>query len=150
MIKENENWRTAADHKEMARRVDAIRSTVLFANLPAEEQQALAAHLVHAPFAAGDIITSQGNVAHWLYLIIRGEAKVLMDSPKGRIQISTLRDGAFFGEMGMLTGEPRSATVVAVTAQWIAIDWIRPDSRRSWKNAPRLRRRCGHSGSPQP
>ena len=116
MIKENENWRTAADHKEMARRVDAIRSTVLFANLPVEEQQALAAHLVHAPFAAGDIITSQGNVAHWLYLIIRGEAKVLMDSPKGRIQISTLRDGAFFGEMGMLTGEPRSATVVAVTA----------------------------------
>lgn len=116
MIKENENWRTAADHREMARRIEAIRSTVLFANLPADEQQALAAHLVHAPFAAGDIITSQGNVAHWLYLIIHGEAKVLVDSPKGRIQISTLRDGAIFGEMGMLTGEPRSATVVAVTA----------------------------------
>lgn len=116
MIKENDSWRAASDQREMARRVDAIRRTELFAQLPDDEQHALAGHLVHAPFAAGDIITSQGHVAHWLYLIIRGEAKVLVDGPHGRIQVSTLRDGAFFGEMGMLTGEPRSATVVATTA----------------------------------
>lgn len=116
MIKENDSWRAALGQQESERRLDAIRRTELFAQLPMEEQQTLAGHLVHAPFAAGDIITRQGAVAHWLYLIIQGEAKVMVDSPEGRLPVATLRDGAIFGEMGMLTGEARSATVVAVTS----------------------------------
>ncbi|MES2581297.1 MAG: mechanosensitive ion channel family protein [Pseudomonadota bacterium] len=116
LVKDNENWRAAADQRETALRLDAIRRTDLFANLPDAEQQMLAEHLVHAPFAAGDVLTRQGAVAHWLYLVIRGEAQVLVDGPDGRLPVATLRDGAIFGEMGMLTGEARSATVVAVTA----------------------------------
>lgn len=115
-IKDNENWRAAAARREFDRRVAAIRGTELFARLPAAEQEALASHLVHAPFAAGDLMTRQGAVAHWLYLIIHGEAKVLVDGPGGAVQVTTLRDGDVFGEMGMLTGEPRRATVVALTA----------------------------------
>lgn len=116
MIKENDSWRAAAGQRDFERRLEAIRRTELFAQLPAQEQQMLAGHLVHAPFAAGDIITRQGAVAHWLYLIIRGEAKVFVEGPDGRLQVASLRDGAIFGEMGMLTGEARSATVVASTA----------------------------------
>jgi small-conductance mechanosensitive channel len=116
MIKENDSWRAAAGRRESDRQLDAIRRTDLFAQLPAQEQQMLAGHLVHAPFAAGDILTRQGAVAHWLYLIIRGEAKVFVEGPEGRLAVATLHDGDIFGEMGMLTGEPRSATVVAVTA----------------------------------
>lgn len=116
MVKENDSWRAALDQQESERRMDAIRRTELFAHLPLDEQKALAGHLVHAPFAAGDIITRQGAVAHWLYLIIRGEARVMVDAPEGRLPVATLRDGAIFGEMGMLTGEARSATVVAVTS----------------------------------
>jgi CRP-like cAMP-binding protein len=96
--------------------VDAIRRTELFAQLPATEQQALASHLVRAPFAEGDVMTRQGAVAHWLYLIVQGEAKVLVEGPGGPKQVGKLRDGDFFGEMGMLTGEARRATVVATTA----------------------------------
>lgn len=116
MIKENDNWRAAAGQRDFDRRLEAIRRTELFAQLPAQEQQMLAGHLIHAPFAAGDIITRQGAVAHWLYLIIRGEAKVLVDGPDGRLPVATLHDGDIFGEMGMLTGEARSATVIAGTA----------------------------------
>lgn len=115
-IKENASWRAAANQREFDRRVEAIRRTELFAQLPAEEQQALASHLVRAPFAEGDIMTRQGAVAHWLYLIIRGEAKVLVEGPGGPMQVSLLHDGDFFGEMGMLTGEARRATVVATSA----------------------------------
>jgi small-conductance mechanosensitive channel len=115
-IKESESRRAALDQQEFDRRLAAIRKTALFARLPEGEQKELAAHLIHAPFAAGDTITRQGAVAHWLYLIIRGEAKVFMDSPRGRVPVATLHDGDFFGEMGMLTGEPRHATVVAITA----------------------------------
>ncbi len=116
MIREDDSWRAAAGKQEFARRLQAIQRTVLFAQLPAEEQEMLAEHLVHAPFAAGDIITRQGAVAHWLYLIVQGDAQVMVDAPEGRLPIATLHDGAFFGEMGMLTGEPRSATVVAITS----------------------------------
>lgn len=116
MIKENDSWRAAAGQREFDRRLDAIRRTELFAQLSAQEQQLLAEHVVHAPFAAGDIITRQGAVAHWLYLIIQGEAKVFVEGPEGRLPVATLRDGAIFGEMGMLTGEARSATVIASSA----------------------------------
>ena len=120
MVKANDAWRAGIEQHEFDRRLDAIRRTDLFARLPVDEQQTLASHLTHAPFAAGDTITRQGAVAHWLYLIIRGEANVLVDGPagsgQGRLLVSTLRDGSVFGEMGMLTGAPRSATVVAVTA----------------------------------
>ncbi|OQC17291.1 mechanosensitive ion channel family protein [Candidatus Skiveiella danica] len=116
MIKENASWHAAAEQREADRRLAAIRQTALFARLPEAEQRELASHLVHAPFAAGGTITRQGAVAHWLYLIIRGEVQVLVDGPRGRVPVATLHDGDFFGEMGMLTGAPRHATVVAVTA----------------------------------
>jgi len=115
-VKENASWRNALEQREFERRVLAIRQTALFANLPEPEQQELARHLVHAPFAAGDIITRQGAVAHWLYLIIHGQAQVIVAGPNGQIPVATLSDGAFFGEMGMLTGEPRRATVIAISA----------------------------------
>jgi hypothetical protein len=115
-IKEDETWRAAAERREFERRAQAIRRTELFAGLPAADQQALASHLVHAPFAAGDVMTRQGAVAHWLYLIVDGQAKVLVDGPGGSVQVSTLQSGDFFGEMGMLTGEARRATVIATTA----------------------------------
>lgn len=116
MIKENDSWRAAQEARELQRRLAAIAQTALFAGLSATEQQALATHLVHAPFAAGDTITRQGAVAHWLYLIVKGEAQVLHETPAGRRPLAALRAGDFFGEMGMLTGEPRQATVLATTA----------------------------------
>jgi small-conductance mechanosensitive channel len=116
MIKENASWHAATEQREAERRLAAIRQTALFARLPQAEQRELAGHLVHAPFAAGGTITRQGAVAHWLYLIIRGEVQVFVDGPRGRVPVATLHDGDFFGEMGMLTGAPRHATVVALTA----------------------------------
>jgi len=87
----------------------------LFASLTEAEHHMLAKHLVHAPFAAGGTITRQGAVAHWLYLIVHGEAEVFIETPQGRTLVAQLGDGSFFGEMGLLTGAPRSATVVART-----------------------------------
>ena len=61
-------------------------------------------------------MTRQGAVAHWLYMIIKGEASVRVASNDGQEQeVARLHDGDFFGEMSLLTGEPRSATVVAVS-----------------------------------
>lgn len=115
LTQEDEHSRNARDQRELARRTAAIRSIALFATLPEAEQHTLAAHLVHAPFVAGSVITRQGAVAHWLYLILHGEAEVVVDGSAGRTAVARLHDGEFFGEMGLLTGAPRSATVLAAT-----------------------------------
>lgn len=50
-----------------------------------------------------------------LYVIVSGTADVRLEQGGLTTTVSTLEPGKFFGEMSLLTGEPRSATVVAVT-----------------------------------
>jgi small-conductance mechanosensitive channel/CRP-like cAMP-binding protein len=95
-----------------------VHTAELFEKLDDTERDKLAAHLEYTPFLAGETITRQGDVAHWLYLIGRGELDVVLDAGGHKRVIGTIRSGErgdFFGEMGMLTGEPRTANVVART-----------------------------------
>lgn len=114
-IRDDEPHREELKALERRRRLEALERVELFAALSAAERESLAAHLVYAPFLAGDVITRQGAVAHWLYLVISGEADIWYEGPAGRTKVSTLAAGSVFGEMGMMTGEPRSATVTART-----------------------------------
>jgi len=99
-----------------ARRVQALSKIDLFAPLSAAEREQLASELRPAPFAAGETITRQGAEAHWLYIVIRGRVVVRIQGPGGVDKtVATLSAGDFFGEMSLLTGESRSATVIAET-----------------------------------
>ena len=89
----------------------------IFANLAPEEREKLADWLRFAPFTAGEVMTKQGAEAHWLYIIVSGEASVRV-SVEGEAQdqeVAKLGAGDFFGERSLLTGAPRSATIVALT-----------------------------------
>ena len=115
-IKDNEAHRQADRASEQERRLAALGQAEIFESLSAAERLSLADHLVYAPFAAGDVITRQGATAHWLYLVVSGDADVWIDAPGGgRKEIATLHGGEVFGEMGMMTGAPRSASVSART-----------------------------------
>ncbi|MBK8018568.1 MAG: cyclic nucleotide-binding domain-containing protein [Betaproteobacteria bacterium] len=70
---------------------------------------------MHAPFLKGDVMTRQGAVAHWLYIVISGQAEVSVETREGSTPIAVIESGGVFGEMGMLTGEARRATVTAIT-----------------------------------
>src|SRR5438477_445325 len=64
--------------------------------------------------ARGDVITKQGNTAHWLYIGAVGEGEVLDEPPQGAPQpIGKVGPGEIFGEMALVSGEARSATVIA-------------------------------------
>ena len=103
--------------EELARRDEALRHCVLFSALTEDERTELATNLNVAPFIRGEIITRQGAVAHWLYILRRGEAEVRVRADGSDLsqRVATLREGDFFGEMGLLTGEPRTATIIALT-----------------------------------
>lgn len=103
--------------RELTRRTQVLSSVALFAGLSDTEKADIAENLQYAPFARGDVITKQGDVAHWLYIVAFGEAEVLYEPPGGGMPrvIGMVRAGEFFGEMALLTGDARSATVMAKT-----------------------------------
>src|SRR5437588_317692 len=103
--------------EELARREESLCRCELFRALTEAERASLAARLNVAPFIRGEVVTRQGAVAHWLYILRRGEAEVRVTAPGSDLsqRVATLREGDFFGEMGLLTGEPRSATIIALT-----------------------------------
>jgi len=101
--------------KDLARRLAALKHVDLFAGFHEAEVRTIAERLVFAPFSAGDVITRQGAVAHWLYILTAGEADVVLETGAERRTLATLTGGTFFGEMGLMTGEPRTATVIART-----------------------------------
>src|SRR5262245_11203164 len=102
--------------RELTRRLEVLNSLPLFAPLSDAEKADIAERLQYAPFARGDAITKQGNAAHWLYLLAFGEAEVHYAPPGGGPQlVGTVHAGQFFGEMALINGEARSATVTAKT-----------------------------------
>lgn len=113
---ETDEQRSRAHEKEMALRQKTLRRIELFSKLSNEEVAHLASSLTYAQFARGDVITRQGAVAHWLYVLISGEADVWFEAEgQARRLLTTLPTGRFFGEMGLMTGQPRRATVSART-----------------------------------
>ena len=62
-------------------------------------------------FAAGETIVAEGDAGASMFVLRRGEASVRLAQSEG--EVARLREGAVFGEMSLLTGDARSATVVA-------------------------------------
>ncbi len=102
---------------ELERRLAALRGVDIFQSLNDEEVRTLAGRLKATPFARGEALTRQGAPDDWLYIVYGGEADVRLHASGGEAfqSVARLKAGAFLGEMSLMTGEPRSATVVAMT-----------------------------------
>lgn len=116
-IKENEKYEEAVQQRELLRRLKTLKRVELFAQMTDEELRKLAVRLKYAPFAKGNVIAKQGTPAqHWLFVIINGEAEVYLEAANGeKRSLNVLGKGSFFGEMSLMTGSPRAASVVAKT-----------------------------------
>jgi CPA1 family monovalent cation:H+ antiporter len=95
---------------------ELLRTVPLFAPVPADQFAPLAELLDHQTIPAGTSIVRQGGKGDALYLIARGVVRVSRSEDHGEERdLATLFAGDFFGEMALLTGEPRTATCRAVT-----------------------------------
>ena len=92
--------------------LDAVE---LFEHLDDAERKALAQAARRTPFGRAEVITRQGAKANWLYVLSKGEVEVRIASPEGDKRVAVLKAPSFFGEMALMTGQPREATVVALT-----------------------------------
>ncbi|HLL23218.1 MAG TPA: mechanosensitive ion channel family protein, partial [Kofleriaceae bacterium] len=101
--------------EELDRRIAALATVDLFRGLAHDVRKEIAQHLVFTPFAAGEAVCHEGDSDDGLYMIVEGDAIVRIGSGAEEREVARLTAGQFFGEMSLMTGEARTATVVAAS-----------------------------------
>lgn len=109
--------------------IETLRGVALFQGLSKRELRAILEVAKEVEFAAGRRIVSEGKSGAGFHLILEGSAKV---SARGRT-FRRLGPGEYFGEISLIDGGPRTATVTAETG-------LRTLSLASWDFMPILER----------
>ena len=92
---------------------ECLNRVSIFSPLSDEEIERLANASTSRVYAPGEAIVRMGQVGNSMFVIIRGSVKVQIPEKTYQKTINNLRENDFFGEMSLLTGEPRSANVIA-------------------------------------
>jgi hypothetical protein len=89
-------------------------STALFDGFSPEELTAVMQRLDLVSFDAGDMIVAEGAPGDSMFILTSGKVKAYVRTPKGRsMKVQEFEEGDFFGEIAVLTGKPRTATLTA-------------------------------------
>ncbi|MCC7008081.1 MAG: mechanosensitive ion channel [Acidobacteria bacterium] len=101
---------TEAAASRIERFVGLIARVPVFSSLPIEGCRALAAGSIERLFGAGEVIVAEGAPGSSMFVVCKGRVSVTIE--KGH-EVARIAEGGYFGEMSLLTGEPRTATVSA-------------------------------------
>ncbi len=116
----------------------ALRKVGIFSGLDDSDLQAIAEIVIPRHYTKGQLIVLAEEEGSSFFIIGRGEVKVSVMSEDGReVILSILREGEFFGEMAVLNGKPRSATVTATEDSDILLI-RRPDFLRLLQEIPQI------------
>ena len=104
---------TASAEELVSSASEYLESVPIFAPLADDEITQLAKASSRRVFAPGEAIVRKGQEGGSMFVIIRGSVKVQLPEGSGARTINQLGPNDFFGEMSLLTGEPRTANVIA-------------------------------------
>jgi len=100
---------------------DLLEHVSLFSRCSQRERGTLARHMETATLPADSTLIEEGEDGDALFLVLEGTASVR----RGGHEVLAVGPGAVFGEMALLDGEPRSATVVATSPVTVAVLGVR-------------------------
>ena len=95
--------------------VELLRNIPLFAKIEPSKLKLLAFTSQRLTFNPGDSLFKQGDSGDALYVIMEGDAAVLVDTPGGQITVATMGKNDFVGDIAVLCDVPRTATVTATS-----------------------------------
>lgn len=111
-IKKEEEKKRERDELEIR---DVLEEIDMFASLSPDVRGSLASRIAVLQFAAGEKIVKQGDEPGPMYIVKEGECAVIVTHEGGEeVEVARFNRMQFFGEMSVLTGAPRTATVRAV------------------------------------
>lgn len=93
--------------------VELLRNIPLFAKVEPSKLKLLAFTSERLTFESDQIVFKEGDMGDSAYIIVEGEADILVDSPAGPITVASMARNDFFGEIAILCDVPRAATVQA-------------------------------------
>jgi CRP-like cAMP-binding protein len=108
----------AGSRRELA---ELLTEVGLFSRCTKRERATIARHAQTAELPAGVDLIREGEPGDALFVILEGEASVQHDGE----EVNRVGPGSYFGELALLDGSPRSATVVAATDVKVAVLGIR-------------------------
>ena len=117
-------------------KIELIKRVPLFAGLSKRELEQIAAIADEIDLREGKELTTQGKSAREFFVLLEGSADVTKDGRK----INELGDGDFFGEIALVSHEPRTATVIASSPIRALVITDR-SFRRLLDDAPRVKTR---------
>jgi small-conductance mechanosensitive channel len=97
---------------KQSQREQVLAGVDLFARLSPEQRRDIAAASAIRVFGDGETIVRQGDAGHSMFIVCGGRASVVLEPD--RTQVARIDAGGYFGEMSLLTGDPRSASVLAI------------------------------------
>lgn len=117
-------WPDPAVEAEQRERL--IGGVPLFVKLEEAQRRELARSAAFRTYGSGEAIVREGDPGASMFIVCKGRAAVVLDPDAA--EVATIEQGGYFGEMSLLTGEPRSATVVArgdTTVLELDAEWFR-------------------------
>jgi small-conductance mechanosensitive channel/CRP-like cAMP-binding protein len=111
----NEDRLQRKQDEDYAERIDALSRVDVFRALDGGRIDRLSRRLRHVVFGPGEVILRQGDPGDSLYVIRSGRVAVRIGVLGAAKEVATLGEGQFFGEMSLMTGESRTATIVATS-----------------------------------
>ena len=115
-----------------------LQAIPLFAHLTDEELARMGELTRQRTHPKGSIILFEDDPGDALYVVIKGQVKVVLIGEDGReVILATLADGDFFGEMSLIDDEPRSAHVIAMEDSNLLV-LRRHDFQRCLEDNPRI------------
>jgi len=105
------------DSKSVEDRTKLLGKIEIFEYLESEELKELASSMKQRQFSEGEELMTQGDAGESMFILSEGmlHAFIKNSSNGERIRVGQIEPGEFFGEMSLLTGEPRTASIVAGT-----------------------------------
>lgn len=99
-----------------ARGETGLERTPLFSDFSGDELVEVIRGLRLLTFEPGDVVVAEGEPGDSLFVLTTGSVKAFCKDPRGKYHmVREMNEGSFFGEISILTGMPRTATITAVT-----------------------------------